>query len=146
MSRAINRIIIHYSNTPETWYAARSLAEKHAEIDRWHREERGWSGGFGYHRLIDRDGAVMQGRPFERAGAHAVGHNADSIGICYIGNSRPTQAQFVTLERECSDLQARYGIPDSGVIGHRDVGATLCPGFDVPEWWALRRRFAGTAI
>jgi hypothetical protein len=31
------------------------------------------------------DGTIEQGRELEAVGAHTKGHNAHSIGICYIG-------------------------------------------------------------
>lgn len=140
--RAIDAIIVHYTATADSWYADRPIADKVAEIDRWHKA-RGWS-GFGYHFLIDRDGTIAEGRPLDKTGAHARGRNARSIGICYVGNSRPTPEQFTALAKLITDLQARFSLPDEAIMGHRDVGATDCPGFDVGEWWAKRRTHAGT--
>lgn len=144
MTRTIRRIVIHYTATSPGWMANHSINEKWAEIDRWHKA-RGWS-GFGYHYLIDTDGKLLHGRPLEKIGAHAQGHNADSIGICYVGDTRPTEAQFTRLARLIDDLQSRFSLPDSAIIGHRDVGNTKCPGFDVPEWWANRQKARGTAV
>ena len=41
--------------------------------------------GIGYHYYIRRDGTVVNTRALELVGAHAKGHNAHSIGICYEG-------------------------------------------------------------
>ena len=41
--------------------------------------------GIGYHYYIHRDGTVVNTRALELVGAHAKGHNAHSIGICYEG-------------------------------------------------------------
>ena len=140
--RTIDKIVIHYTATADSWYADRPIADKVTEIDRWHKA-RGWS-GFGYHYLIDKDGAIAEGRPLEKIGAHARGHNARSIGICYVGNSRPTPEQFTALAKLITDLQARFSLPNDAIMGHRDVGSTDCPGFDVGEWWSRRRTHAGT--
>ena len=53
------------------------------DIDRWHKQK-GWK-GIGYHYVILLDGTVEQGRELEAVGAHCSGHNAHSVGICYIG-------------------------------------------------------------
>ena len=76
--RELKRIIIHCTATPEG---------KHfdvATIRRWHVKDRGWK-DIGYHYVIYLDGSVHEGRPVEQAGAHTSGHNADSIGIVYVG-------------------------------------------------------------
>ncbi|MDD7726846.1 MAG: N-acetylmuramoyl-L-alanine amidase, partial [Bacteroidales bacterium] len=75
--RKINEIIIHCSDTP----AGEDFSA--ADIDRWHKE-RGWS-CIGYHYVVRLDGTIEKGRDLSRAGAHCAGHNANSIGVCYIG-------------------------------------------------------------
>ena len=39
----------------------------------------------GYHFYIRKDGYIWSTRPLEQVGAHARGHNQDSIGIAYEG-------------------------------------------------------------
>ena len=76
--RKINRIILHCTATPEG---------KHFDVDtirRWHVKDRGWK-DIGYHYVIYLDGSVHEGLPVEQTGAHTSGHNADSIGIVYVG-------------------------------------------------------------
>ncbi|MBP5691206.1 MAG: N-acetylmuramoyl-L-alanine amidase, partial [Bacteroidaceae bacterium] len=75
--RKITEIIIHCSATPQ------GVDYTVADIDRWHRQ-RGFN-KIGYHYVIYRDGSIHQGRPVEEIGAHCIGHNAHSIGVCYIG-------------------------------------------------------------
>ena len=77
--RTINEIILHCSATPE----GKNYTVE--DIDRWHRQDRHWKNGCGYHYVIHLDGSIHQGRPVEMVGAHCVGHNRHSIGICYIG-------------------------------------------------------------
>jgi len=43
----------------------------------------------GYHFVIYRDGSIHVGRNKDLVGAHCEGHNAISIGVCYIGGVRP---------------------------------------------------------
>lgn len=54
------------------------------EIKRFHVQERGWV-DIGYHFVIRIDGTIEPGRDLNKAGAHVSGHNATTIGICYVG-------------------------------------------------------------
>ncbi|WP_121022773.1 N-acetylmuramoyl-L-alanine amidase [Helicobacter vulpis] len=74
--RQIKKIIIHCSATKE------GKNFKAADIDLWHKQ-RGFN-KIGYHYVIGLDGLVERGRGLDEVGAHAQGHNYDSIGICYI--------------------------------------------------------------
>ena len=116
------------------------------QIDSWHRKR-----GFrciGYHFVIYRDGSVHVGRPIEQSGAHTSGHNAHSIGICYIGGCTAdgsstkslgspkntpkdtrTQAQRAALVRLVNELRSRF--PGATVHGHNEFAAKACPSFKV---------------
>lgn len=135
--RTINRIVIHCAATGPN----QDIGAK--DIDRWHRE-RGFT-RIGYHYVIRRDGTLETGRPVEEVGAHAVGHNADSIGICMAGgvsqpgpNGKPennyTPAQWATLKRIVGELRQRF--PKTDILGHRDLPgvAKACPSFDARAW------------
>lgn len=127
--RKINKIIIHCSATPE----GRPVSVK--DIDRWHRE-RGFS-EIGYHWVVYLDGSVHPGRSEDVAGAHTVGHNAKSIGICYVGGvdnkfqtkDTRTTAQRIALKELVRELQKRY--PGATVHGHNEFAAKACPSFNV---------------
>lgn len=129
--RKINKIIIHCSATPE----GRHVTVQ--DIDRWHRD-RGFS-QIGYHWVIYLDGSIHKGRSEEIAGAHVVGHNANSVGICYIGGvdemMRPkdtrTKEQRATMRSLVSSLKNKY--PDATVHGHNEFAAKACPSFDVKK-------------
>lgn len=127
--RRIDKIIIHCSATPEGRHVTV------ADINRWHRE-RGFS-QIGYHHVIYLDGSIHQGRPEEIAGAHVVGHNAHSIGVCYIGGvdknmkakDTRTEAQRLTLHKLVERLKEKY--PGTTVHGHNEFAAKACPSFNV---------------
>lgn len=127
--RKIDKLIIHCSATPE----GRDYTV--ADIDRWHKQ-RGWK-GIGYHYVIYRDGSVHEGRDISVIGAHCTGHNATSIGICYIGgidadgNPKDTRtpAQRAALRDLVELLQTEY--PQATVHGHREFANKACPCFDV---------------
>ena len=93
----------------------------------------------GYHYVIRLDGTIEQGRPLEMIGAHCTGHNAHSIGICYIGgldrSGNPkdtrTQVQKDVLWSLVESLQKRF--PGATVHGHREFANKACPCFEVKE-------------
>lgn len=147
---AINEIIIHCAATPNgKWFAAK-------DIDQWHAQ-RGFSRSskfsqysplkhIGYHFVIGLKGGVEQGRDMGETGAHCLGHNSRSIGICMVGTDSFTQAQWQSL-RELVKIQLGR-IPNAKVLGHRDTSPDtnhngradpqewlkICPGFSVADW------------
>ena len=127
--RSINEIIVHCSATPE----GKDFSV--ADITRWHKA-RGFR-TIGYHFVIYRDGSIHAGRPLEEAGAHCVGHNRHSIGICYIGGCASdgktpkdtrTEAQKAALLSLLKRLKENY--PNATIHGHRDFAAKACPSYD----------------
>lgn len=128
--RPIRRIFVHCADTPP------SMDIGAAEIRKWHVEERKWK-DIGYHAVIRRDGTVEAGRPEEEPGAHAVGHNADSLAVCLVGgkgrNGKPecnfTMAQWLALNSVLTNWRAKY--PGVTVLGHNDVEpGKSCPSFN----------------
>jgi len=132
MARKINKIIIHCAATPE----GRDV--KTETIKSWHVKGNGWS-DIGYHFVIELDGAVKNGRPLHRSGAHTKGHNATSIGICYVGgidkDKKPkdtrTDAQRMAMDKLINDLKMDH--PTATVHGHNEFAAKACPSFDVQK-------------
>jgi N-acetylmuramoyl-L-alanine amidase len=139
--RHIDEIIIHCTATRPDWWKSKSAAQKVREVRRWHVDVNGWS-DLGYHILIDRSGAVIAGRPMERAGAHTKGHNKHSIGISLFGghgssagdnfSDHFTKEQEDALRRVLADLQGRF--PIKKISGHNQYSTKACPGFSVPSW------------
>ena len=133
--RKIKRIIIHCSATQP------SLDVGVAWIDELHRN-RGWR-EIGYHHVIRRDGTLEKGRDEAVVGAHAKGHNTDSIGICLMGGidstGKPefnyTHQQMENLEFLVRSLQDKYGTLT--VLGHRDLPGVMkaCPCFSVRKYF-----------
>ena len=126
--RKITKIIVHCADTPE------GRDDKAADIRRWHK-----ASGFndiGYHYVVDLDGTIEPGRDVTIAGAHTTGHNADSIGVCYIGGAdtdmKPkdtrTEEQKTALRLLLKYLVQKY--PGATIYGHRDFAQKACPSFD----------------
>jgi hypothetical protein len=133
------RIIIHCANTPNgsTIYTAK-------DIDAWHMARGFRRNGprgmtlphVGYHWIIEVSGACIEGRRIDEEGAHCIGHNGDSIGICMLGRDQFTSAQWMSLLSLVRRTSVAFGgLPSNG---HREFDPhKTCPGFDVLDW--LRR-------
>lgn len=117
--REINLIVVHCSATR----ADRDFTENDLEVCHRHR-------GFneaGYYFYIRKNGDIKNTRPLEKPGAHALGYNAHSIGICYEGGLdvryRPadtrTEWQKHSLRVLIRTLLMDY--PGCRVCGHRDL-------------------------
>ena len=128
--RKIDTFIIHCSATPEGREVSR------AELKQWHLK-RGFV-DIGYHYIVHQNGRVEVGRPLEQIGAHCRGHNARSIGICYIGGvatdgrtpkDTRTAAQRAALRALVTLLHYRF--PQATVHGHNEFAAKACPCFEV---------------
>ena len=129
--RFINEIILHCSDTKE------ELNFNINDIRRWHKAQ-GWK-DVGYHYVICLDGTVEQGRSLEEIGSHCKGHNAHSIGICYIGgldkNGRPKDTRTIQQKAALCDLLNKLckKFPDATIHGHKEFAAKQCPCFDVQK-------------
>lgn len=108
------------------------------EIDSWHRQK-GWA-KIGYHFVILNgqispnrhiaffDGVIETGRPCDldnvispdEVGAHTLGYNQNSIGICLIGlPGRVTDAQMRSLK--CLIQLIKTKIQDVQIFQHSDL-------------------------
>lgn len=127
--RPINLIVVHHS--------ASALSTTAKRIAVWHARRFKW--GTGYHRVIEGDGGVLDGRRVQRVGAHAKGSNTRSIGICVVGdNTNPARKWTIRQEESLADTLTYFCELYIGakVCGHRDTigAATECPGLDVAKW------------
>lgn len=129
--RELKEIILHCTATKEGHdYSVE-------QVRKWHLD-RGFN-DIGYHFLIRLDGTVEAGRPLETVGAHCKGHNANSIGIAYVGgldkNGRPkdtrTLPQKEAMRRLVHDLKQCF--PRLEVHCHNEYSTKSCPCFSVSE-------------
>lgn len=97
-------------------------------VHRYHRDTNGWS-GIAYHLYVRQNGEIWAGRPMDMKGAHCLGHNDCSIGICFEGNFEKETMSARQLEagRAAIDYAlAQY--PEAKIVGHGELGKTACPG------------------
>lgn len=102
-------------------------------IRRYHKNK-GWD-DVGYHFGIEKvkgEVEVLVGRPLHKDGAHTIGANDDTIGICIVGNYNVNDLETCVrneLVSLCVGLCYSLDIPFDEVKGHkeRDKNRT-CPG------------------
>jgi hypothetical protein len=119
-------------------------------IEDWHKQ-RGWS-GCGYHWIVTNcypkyknyrykqpelafDGLIQKGRDERFRGAHTLGHNHESIGVCIIGKGGEfSSRQLVSTAKLCGELFSRF--PNCvDVKGHCDfTNRKTCPNLDI-DWF-----------
>lgn len=80
-------VIIHHSYIPAACETSESCMKAMRSMQSMHQLEKGWN-DIGYSFAIGGNGEVYQGRGFNVVGAHAPRYNANSIGICMIGDWR----------------------------------------------------------
>ncbi len=130
--RKITMIVIHCSATRSNRdYTVQQLYHDHVEVNHWRF--------IGYHYYIRRNGRVEATRPLERMGAHAKGHNAYSIGICYEGGldaeghiaDTRTPEQKKAMAELIIHLKQQFPAIVQ-LVGHRDLPGVqkACPCFD----------------
>lgn len=145
--RELKYLVIHCTATPE----GREVSA--ADIRRWHTSPvgkggRGWK-QVGYTDLIHLDGTVerladnnedawVDDREITNG---AAGYNVVSRHVVYSGGCAKdgktakdtrTDAQRAAMERYVKDFHKRF--PKVRIIGHNEVAAKACPGFDVRKW------------
>lgn len=137
--RKIKKIILHCSD---------SDVVKHDDVNiikRWHIA-RGFK-TVGYHFFIQGNGTEQRGRPLDEdtfiepdeVGAHTIGYNFDSVGICLHGRKVFSYQQFRKLAIRIELLKHQCGLLNIDVVGHcqttsgKKAGKT-CPNFDVDRF------------
>lgn len=148
----IKYLIIHTSSS--AWGSVDVIRD-------WHTlpppKGRGWA-DIGYHYVITNgfltydhlkkntpdaqaDGHVWPGRDLdhdgdveEEVGAHCVGYNDKSLGICLVGSGgKYTKAQLESLYSICLRLMTHYNIPVDNVLGHYETPNGKSQGKSCPD-------------
>lgn len=152
-SKEVRLFVVHHSATE---LPVGKEVDAIKAIYYWHSVVRGW-GDIGYNYIIDNNGNVYEGRAgglFVVAG-HTSNYNTGSVGIMLLGNfseTVPTAPSLVSLKKllisladiydvnleGTVDFREKTGIPT--VVGHREMGATACPGNNFFEYLAFFRQ------
>lgn len=130
--RFIDEITVHCAATSE----GKHFTVK--DIRAWHMQ-RGFS-DIGYHFVSYARGGIYTGRPIGQIGAHVLGRNASTIGICYIGglDASGELAKDTRTLAQVNDLmwliqELLQAFPSiRRISGHNEYAAKACPSFNVP--------------
>lgn len=142
-NRVITEIIVHCEATPEGEEFSRATLEAcHAARKFSPYKYNGKIEHIGYHYVVHLDGSIEPCRPESIKGCHCTNHNANSIGVSYVGGCPPrtdknwmrkakdtrTPAQKAALLKLLKELKRKY--PNAKIYGHRDFANKPCPSFD----------------
>ena len=147
--RKWKRIIVHHSASD--WGNA-------ITINKWHSQRDGWN-GIGYHFVITNGiltpsdlrsgrifvpmiGSIECGRQLDgdnwvdasEIGAHALGLNHNSIGVCLIHKIKGYDDRTIdALVKLVMYLRERHNIKVENILGHCEADAKkpLCPGLNM---------------
>lgn len=130
-------IIIHHSGGTDADPLADTSHHTFKTIQDYHLSL-GWE-NIGYHKIVEKDGKIVEGRPEHYHGAHATNYNKKSIGIVLSGNfdvTLPTKAQEDSLRELLVLLMAKYTIPKEKIVPHRKFANKTCFGKKLSDTWA----------
>lgn len=131
-------IIVHHTGGTEANPKADTSHHTASMIKQWHLAK-GWD-DIGYNWVIEKDGKIVKGRDEKKSGAHAIGYNSKSIGICLSGNfdvTYPTKEQEVSLGKLLKEVMERYpNIPIAKIVPHRTFATKTCYGKLLADGWA----------
>ena len=127
-------VITHMTGGTDAQPLADSSNATVHDVNSWHRarwptfvSRRGFH--VGYHYYISKDGALTQTRDHDEEGAHVIGMNKASIGVCFAGNfdlTRPNPAQMKTWYWLYNELRKEY--PNIPTYPHRKYARKSCHG------------------
>jgi hypothetical protein len=138
-------LIVHHTGGTDADPLADTSRQTFEIVNEYHRKLWNFrsSLGFyiGYHYFIDRHGRVRQGRANTDHGAHTIGQNQSSIGICLAGNfdaTEPTLEQTNALRQLLLKLMKEYNISVNNIVPHRHYANKTCYGKKLGDDWARR--------
>lgn len=125
-------VVIHHSYRPHRDCGV-ALAREEADVLGMHEyhKGKGW-GGIGYNFLVFQSGNIYEGRGWGRVGAHTVGRNSSSVGICLVMDGqihRPTDAAVESVIAIISEGVERGFIAQTHERApHDQFQNKVCPG------------------
>jgi len=129
ISKPVPKVFIHHTETPGCTTLAQCKARVKS-IQNYHMDSNKWS-DIGYNFLVGGDGNIYEGRGWNNLGSHALGWNAKSYGIVFIGSFDSSLPN--SKAQDAAKKLIACGQPDKisknySLHGHRDGVCTSCPG------------------
>ena len=121
-------IIIHHSLTADNLELS-----SYEAVKKYHINEKGMI-DIAYHALIEyvnKTPVVQLGRADDTRGAHCIGMNERSIGVCFLGNfdlCEPDEAIYDTGAAYIAGKCLKYNIPLENIHPHYRYAIKTCPG------------------
>ncbi len=131
-------LIVHHTGGTDANPLFDTSNQTMEQVAAWHKAK-GWD-GIGYNWFIEKSGLLKKGRDETKTGAHTVGYNDKSIGICLAGNfdaTMPTEAQKLTLARLLRDKMTQYSLTKQSIVPHRKFATKTCYGRKLSDTWAM---------
>jgi len=129
-----DKIILHHSLTED------SGTVSWGAIRRYHIETMSFN-DIGYHwgvELVGDHYEILMGRRPDLIGAHSIGQNAQSVGICVVGNYDldPLNDEIKSsLQTLLTWIILNYKIPKTQIYGHCEFASyKSCPGKNLMSW------------
>lgn len=151
--KKLDHFIVHYSTGATLGPQSKTLdglMQWVRNIDHYHRDTLGYSGGVAYNWLVGRHPSdpqrayIFEGRGDERVGGHTLGWNSRAVAVCFLGGDDPflwdttpgvgRAIRFCRDVREWAHLGRRHA--NWPGWGHRDApgNSTSCPGDELERW------------
>lgn len=130
-------VVIHHSHRPHLDCGVTEESEQDAILGmhRYHAGK-GW-GGISYNFLVFQSGNVYEGRGWNRVGAHTVGRNSSSVGICLVMDGEahaPTKAAIeATMALVTEGVRLGHIAPTHARAPHDRFQQKVCPGQRVKD-------------
>ena len=143
MANKVEMIIVHHTGGTDANPLADTSGQSFEIVDEWHRKQWNFKSSLGhyigYHYFIDKTGKVTQGRADGDTGAHTIGKNNSSLGICLAGNfsaTLPTEAQVEALTKLLREKTKQYHLLPEKIFPHRKFANKECYGAKLSDTWA----------
>ncbi len=127
------RMVVHHTASPTN--DSMTPEQRLRQTQAYHMDTRGYC-DIAYNFLMSRDARVWEGRGDGVLGGHTLNQNAGNMALCLIGTYTSDR---LTPQQECAAAgwmawqSSRHGIAltRTNIKGHREWGATACPGDQV---------------
>lgn len=138
-------IIVHHTGGTDANPMQDSSNFTFKQCDELHKKNFNFKSSLGYYcgyqYYIEKDGKLYQARKDDEEGAHTIGQNKNSIGVCLAGNfdaTDPTEAQKTVLKQLLTDKMTQWNIPVINIVPHRKFAVKTCFGKRLSDDWAQK--------